>query len=89
MHEYYPGHQESVGQSCGASGPTVGVCVSGSVYDRCALLSVWQGRASGNETLRENAWEMHSQNLDIIRHRRRGEKKTFEQQLWIRLCTDE
>lgn len=64
MHEYYPGHLESAGQSCGASGPAVGVCASGSVCDQCALLSMWQGRASGSENPQGNAWEMHSQNLD-------------------------
>lgn len=64
MHQYYPGHLESAGQSCEASGRAGGVCVSGSVCDQCALLSVWQGRASGSESPRENAWEMHSQNLD-------------------------
>lgn len=61
VHEYYPGHRESAGQSCEASGPAVGVCVSGSV---CALLSAWQGRESGSESLQGNAWETRSQNLD-------------------------
>lgn len=64
--ECYLGHRGSVGQSCGASGPAGGVCASGSVCDRCALLSAWQGTASENESLRGNAWETHSQNLQII-----------------------
>lgn len=80
VHEYYPGHLESAGQSCGASGPAVGVCVSGSVHDQRALLSVWQGRASGSESPQGNAWEMHSQNLDkdiCSTHKKEIKKKTF------------
>lgn len=83
VHEYYPGHRESAGQSCGASGPAVGVCVSGSVGDQRALLSVWQGKASGSEIPQGNAWEMHSQNLDKEihnTHNKEGKKKTFEKQ---------
>ena len=64
MSEYYQGHQESAGRSCGASGPAAGVCVSGSVCDQCALLSVWLVRVSGSESHQGNAWETHSQNLD-------------------------
>ena len=63
MCEYYPGHLESAGQSCGASGPAEGVCVSGCVCDQCALLSMWRGRASGSERPQGNALEMHFQNL--------------------------
>lgn len=67
--EYYRGHQESAGQSYGASGPAVGVCVSGSVRDQCVLLSVWLVRASGSESRQGNAWETHSQNLDKDIHK--------------------
>lgn len=63
MHEYYPGHLESAGQSCGASGPAGGACVSGNGCDLRVLLSVWQGRVSENGSTQENALEMHSQNL--------------------------
>lgn len=55
MSDYYPGHQESVEQSCGASDPAVGVSGSGSVCDQCARLSVWPGREFGIETPRRNA----------------------------------
>lgn len=50
---YYPGHQVSAGQSCGASGPAVIVC--GSVCDQRARLSGWRGRGSGNGSPRGNA----------------------------------
>lgn len=63
MNKYYPGHLESAGQSCGVSGLTGGVCVSGNGCDLHALLLVWQGRASENESTQGNALEMHFQNL--------------------------
>lgn len=58
--ESHQGHLESVGLSCGASGPAAGVCLSASVRDR---RSAWQGRASGSESHRGSAWETRSQNL--------------------------
>lgn len=42
------------------------MCVS--VCDRCALLSAWRAKESGNESPRGNAWETHFQNLDIKEH---------------------
>lgn len=64
--EYYPGHRGSVGQSCGVSGPAVNGCGSVNACAQCALLSKWQGKESGSESPRVNAWVMHSQNLERI-----------------------
>lgn len=63
MNKYYPGRLESAAQSCGVSGPAGGVCASGNGCDLRALLSVWQGRVSENESTQGNALEMHSQSL--------------------------
>lgn len=68
MNQHYPGHLESAGQSCGASGPAGGACVTGNGCDLRVLLSVWLGRVSENESTQGNALEMHSLNLENYIH---------------------